>query len=114
MPKNPKDTNFTVHLTLLGFWNQEMSSFLKMTLLVGVIYLGTLFMRRIIQDLPYQVTDWLSLTTPLRSNWVLNNQSLKFHKLLKMILEIKLLRSFQKLLSNQLNNMLLKKMLLQH
>ena len=34
--------------------------------------------------------------------------------LLKMILEIKLLKSYQKLLSNQLNNMLLRRMQLQH
>ena len=62
MPKSPKDSNFTVHLTLLGLWNQELPSFLKITLSMGVIYLGTLFLRKIIENLPHQVTDWLSLT----------------------------------------------------
>ena len=66
-----------------------MPSFLKITLSVGVIYLGTLFLSKIIQNLPHQVIDWLLFTTPLRFNQVLNNQSMKFHKLLKTIMEIK-------------------------
>ena len=31
MPKSPKDIDFTIILILLGLWNQEMPSFLKMT-----------------------------------------------------------------------------------
>ena len=30
MPKGLKDTNFNVHLTVIGLWNQEMQTFLKM------------------------------------------------------------------------------------
>ena len=35
MSKSPKDTDFTVHLTLLGLWNREMPSFLKNDIISG-------------------------------------------------------------------------------
>ena len=68
MSKSPNDTDFIVLLILQGLWNQETLSSLKITSLVGAIYLGIIFLSKINKNLPHQVIDWLLITTRLRFN----------------------------------------------
>jgi len=51
---------------------------------------------------------------PLKFKGMMNNTWLAFHNLLLIIQYIKLIIKFLKMMNNQLNNMIPKKMLMQH
>jgi hypothetical protein len=84
MLKGLKGTDFIVHLRTLELWNQEMQSFLK------IMISGSDQIRNIAskknhsesQPSILSVIVWLLFIASFKYKLELNDQSLKFHKLL--------------------------------